>query len=85
MRYVYLPGAIKHGSLRRYTYQSVGHRYTVRVGLLLIGEEEVGHPDHVEHLAVEGELGDVGVDVAVAEAVVQPRLAQVDVHREVLQ
>ena len=81
---VFLPGAVHDGAVGVQADHGVGHGDAVRAALLLVGEEEVGHPDVAEEAVVQGQARGVGVELGIGQPLIAPPLPHVDVHREVL-
>lgn len=79
-----MPHADEDVSVPEDEQQDVVLRDVVEVGVLLVGEEEVGFPQTLEHVGVDGQRLALKVGRE-AEARVVPSLAEENVHPVVLQ
>lgn len=80
----FLPHADEDVSVPENEQQYVVLRDVVEVGVLLVGEEEVGFPQTLEHVGVDGQRLALKVGRQ-AEARVVPSLTEENVHSVVLQ
>ena len=70
----YLPGAVEHCAIRVESDLLVWHCDTMLVGIFLIREEQVRHPDPCGSLTFYGKRGHILVKLLKPETRVMPRL-----------